>query len=148
MKIVSKSAKETQTAAAKLAKKILIKKRFADHAVAIALSGNLGAGKTTFVQGLAKALGIKRRVTSPTFILFRKHKLPKRRFYLYHFDLYRIRKIKELETIGFQKILTEPSNIVLIEWSEKVKRVLPRDTIWVELSYGRKETERIIAYRR
>lgn len=148
MKIVSKSVKETQAVAAKLAKKILIKKSFADHAIVIALSGNLGAGKTTFIQGFAKAFGVKCRVTSPTFILFRKHKLPKSRFHLYHFDLYRIRKIKELETIGFKKILAEPSNIVLIEWSEKVKRVLPRDTIWVEFNYGRKETERIITYRR
>jgi len=148
MKIVSKSVKETQAIAAKLAEKIFKKKRLVNHAVVVALSGNLGAGKTTFVQGFAKALGIKRRITSPTFILFRKHKLPMGGLYLYHFDLYRIRKIKELEIIGFKKILAEPSNIVLIEWSEKVKRVLPRDTIWVEFNYGRKETERIIAYRR
>lgn len=149
MKFFSKSAEKTRQIAAKLAKRILSGKRHKDHAIVVALSGDLGAGKTTFAQGFGKALKIKRRVVSPTFIIFRNYLLKSITFKsLYHFDLYRIQENKELSILGFQKILSEPSNIILIEWAEKVKKVLPKDAIRVEFSYGRKKTERIITYRR
>lgn len=93
----------------------------------IALEGELGAGKTTFVQGFAKGLGIKEKIISPTFVLIRQHKiLPAGRQVLYHIDLYRI---ENLNGLGLEEILKDPENIALIEWAEKIKDLLPKDTV-------------------
>lgn len=156
MKIISKSSKQTKQAAAKLAEKILRAKNHKSYARVVALIGDLGAGKTTFIQGFAKALGIKHRLISPTFIIFRSYKLKARAYRhldksykrLYHFDLYRIQKPKELSVLGFKEIISDSRNIVLIEWADRIKKVLPKDVFWLEFSHGRKETERIITYRR
>lgn len=111
----------------------------------VALKGNLGAGKTTFIQGFAKALGVRGRIMSPTFILFRRYALDGKKYdNLYHFDLYRIHSVKDVEALGLKKIITDPKNIVLIEWPEKIKKLLPKNTIWINFEYGQKETERII----
>lgn len=137
MKVFSKSPAETKKIAAQLAGRGRV----------FALVGDLGAGKTTFVQGFAKALGVKNRIVSPTFLIFRNYKLKSGKYKkFYHVDLYRIESEKELNVLGFKKILNDPKNILLIEWAEKIKKVLPKDTIWVNFTHGRKETERIIAY--
>lgn len=138
--MISRSAQETKKIADRLAKKILKKRPHRNHARVIALTGELGAGKTTFVQGFAKALGIKSRMVSPTFLIFRKYKN------FYHVDVYRIHLAKELTTLGFKKILANPQNILVIEWAEKIKKILPKDAIWVNFRHGRKENERLIAY--
>lgn len=140
--MISRSAQETKKIAAKIAKKIIASRSHKNHARVIALVGDLGAGKTTFVQGLAKALGIKNRIASPTFLIFRRYKN------FFHADVYRIKKSSELAELNFKKILSESENIVVIEWAEKIRKILPKDTIWVEFTHGRKETERTIAYRR
>ena len=143
--MISKSAKETQKIAAKLAQKVLKSKPHKKHARVIALVGDLGAGKTTFVQGFAKALGIKQRMVSPTFLIFRNYKIAKNNFqFLYHVDAYRINSVKELTALGFKKILSESKNIVLIEWAEKIKKVLPKGTIWISFGHGERENERTI----
>lgn len=164
-KIAAHSVRETKELAARLARKI-------SRANVVALTGELGAGKTTFVQGFARALGIRRRVISPTFLIFRKYHLPKSvsqrskvpstrsaswrigtgrskgQMYFFHVDLYRVNNPRELDVLKFKDILHSPFNIVLIEWAEKIKKILPKDTIWINFSYGRKENERFIAYRR
>ncbi|HEY4475366.1 MAG TPA: tRNA (adenosine(37)-N6)-threonylcarbamoyltransferase complex ATPase subunit type 1 TsaE, partial [Candidatus Paceibacterota bacterium] len=107
----------------------------------------LGAGKTTFIQGFIKALGIRTRVTSPTFLIFRSYPLTKNlggSRSVIHADLYRIQKFDELKTLGFKKILDNQKNIVLIEWAEKIKKHLPKKTLWIKLGYGLKENEREI----
>lgn len=150
----SKSVLQTKKIAADLAKKILRPTPYSLHAKVIALSGNLGAGKTTFAQGFAKGLGIKHRMVSPTFLIFRNYKLnvksKKRHGFenFYHVDLYRIHNEKELDVLNFKSILHSPFNLVLIEWAEKIKKLLPKDTIWVQFTHGRKQNERFIAYRR
>ena len=96
----------------------------------VALTGELGSGKTTFVQGFAKGLGIKERVISPTFVLIRQHKIPKTKKTLYHVDLYRLDKTN-FDNIGINEIITGPQNIVIIEWAEKVEGLLPKGTIWI-----------------
>lgn len=147
MKITLKTALATKKFAAQLAKKIL-ETGPDKHAKVLALTGNLGAGKTTFIQGFIKALGIRTRVTSPTFLIFRPYSLPKKshwfRFAI-HADLYRIRSFAELKSLGFKKILERPRNIVLIEWAEKIKKYLPRKTLWINLNPGQKENTREIA---
>ncbi len=150
MKFSTYRAAETKRLAAKLAKEILESGLHRKHARVVALVGDLGAGKTTFTQGFAKALGIRHRMVSPTFLIFRSYDIaPKNNFkWLYHMDAYRIDDPKELKPLGFKEAIADPANIFLIEWADKIRSALPKDTRWVELRHGRKETERVIAYRR
>lgn len=121
--IITHFEKETKDFARNFAKKI--------KGGIIILTGELGAGKTTFVQGFAKGLGIKDKIISPTFVLIRQHKI-KNKKNLYHIDLYRLEAIKELQSIGLKEICSNPNNIVLIEWGEKAKDILPKNTIWIK----------------
>jgi tRNA threonylcarbamoyladenosine biosynthesis protein TsaE len=118
------------------------------RALVIALQGDLGAGKTTFVQGFLKGLGIKKRATSPTFIIMRRYKIPRtlavRRSHLHHMDAYRLRKPEDVSSLGFKEILADRQNIILIEWPENIKGALPRRTRRIQFKYGKKENERII----
>ena len=107
-------------------------------ALVLALSGELGGGKTTFVQGFMTGAGIKKKITSPTFVLLKNYKL------IYHIDCYRLKKAKELLDLGLREILINPKNIVLIEWPGIIKKYLPKSAIWIKFKYGRKESERII----
>jgi tRNA threonylcarbamoyladenosine biosynthesis protein TsaE len=116
------------------------------HAKVIALVGNLGAGKTTFTQGFLKALGVKRRVISPTFLIIRPYKLKQKNFHLaFHIDCYRLNKPNELLVLGFKDLMNEPEHIVLIEWPELVKKYLPRDTLWIEIEHPKKGTARTVS---
>lgn len=118
---ITTSEIETRELARKLSKKV-------DGV--IALSGELGTGKTTFVQGFAKGLGIKEKIISPTFVLIRQHPVPHSKSILYHIDLYRIEK--NFNQIGLKEILKNPYNIVLIEWGEKLKN-LPKNTTKISI---------------
>lgn len=96
----------------------------------IALYGELGSGKTTFVQGLAKGLGIERRIISPTFIILRTYKIRVKNAiqnfkFFYHIDLYRIKNLRDIENLGIEEIMKSKKNIVVIEWAEKMKKMLP-----------------------
>lgn len=123
---ITQSNLETQKLAGKLAKNF--------KSGVIALSGDLGAGKTTFVQGFAKGLGIKDKIISPTFVLIRQHRQ------LYHVDLYRIDNFKEL---GLEELFSDKNNIVLIEWAEKIKNLLPKNTIWIHFKMLSENTREI-----
>lgn len=147
--MISKSKSQTQKLAEKLASSVrrqVSRKTFRtpnikhQTATVIALCGELGAGKTTFIQGFMKGLGIKQRITSPTFIIFRRHEISGTS--VYHFDLYRIKTAKEIISLGFKKILKDPNNIILIEWPESVKKLLPKNTIWVCLEHGKNINQR------
>ncbi len=101
----------------------------------LALVGNLGAGKTVFVKGLAKALGIEENVTSPTFVLMKiyqtNHQQIKR---LVHVDCYRLDKAEDLEEIGLSDYLHNSENIVVIEWADRIAS-LPKNTININIEY-------------
>ena len=113
----------------------------------ICLYGDLGAGKTTFVQGLAKGLKIKKRIISPTFVIIRLYELrpsPSPQFsplageevrYFYHVDLYRLRGEQDIEGTGLLEILNKKDSIVAIEWSEKMGSLLPEKKWEVRLEY-------------
>ena len=125
---LTQNSRATQKLAQDLIKKIL--KQNKRQARVIGLIGDLGSGKTTFCQGLAKGLGVKEKILSPTFVIFRKFKIQNSNFKIfYHFDCYRIEKPKEILKLGFKKIIAQPENIVVIEWAERIKKVLPRQTI-------------------
>lgn len=116
-----------------------------NQALVVGFTGNLGAGKTTFIQSLARGLGIKKRLTSPTFLIMRSYKIksgPYER--LFHVDAYRLRKPGELKFLGFDAVKNNPKNIVLVEWAEKIRGLLPKKSIWINLSHGRKPNERFL----
>jgi tRNA threonylcarbamoyladenosine biosynthesis protein TsaE len=141
----SASAVETKEFAAKFATKI-IKAPLGKHARVITLLGDLGAGKTTFIQGFAKALGIKNRLTSPTFVIMKRYPL-KGMVYnnLYHLDAYRVAHIKDLAPLQFDEILKNPANIVLIEWANNLKNARFKKPIRISFNHGKTEHERAIS---
>ena len=97
--------------------------------ICIALDGTLGAGKTHFSQGIAKGFGVTEEVTSPTFALMNTYDVDG--IYLYHFDLYRMDLVEELETIGFYEYTEETMSIV--EWASKFEDELPDTTVWITI---------------
>jgi tRNA threonylcarbamoyladenosine biosynthesis protein TsaE len=115
-------------------------------ATVVALQGDLGAGKTTFVQGFFKGLGLKKRAQSPTFIIMRRHALPAVKGFksVFHVDAYRLKNAEQMRALDFHKILHDPQNVILIEWPERMKRVLPAKTTWISFEHGEKENERKI----
>ncbi len=139
MILISNSPKETQKIAADLARKIIKTKRGA----IIALEGELGAGKTVFVKGFAKALGIKSKIKSPTFVLMKKYQVPRGTLNLFHLDCYRIRDHKDLKIPELKEILETSHNIVLIEWAERIKKILPQKRIKIHIDHINKNTRKI-----
>ena len=134
---ITNSAQETQNLAANLAKKL-------KGGDILALSGDLGGGKTTFVQGLAKGLKIKEKIQSPTFVLMKIYPIPKKKFSLCHIDLYRLKDEKDIESIGFQDYLRNNDYICVIEWAEKIEKILPKNTEWIEFEYVDEEKRRLV----
>ena len=104
----------------------------------IALFGDLGAGKTTFVRGLCKGLGIDSGVHSPTFAIVNEYS---GKFPVYHFDMYRITSEDDLYSTGFYDYLRQ--GVVIIEWSENIEDSIPADALRIELKYGEDENSRI-----
>lgn len=130
--MMSKTLQETETTARDFVAEILSSK-VGPNATVIALSGNLGSGKTTFTKFFARALGIApETVTSPTFVIQKSFDIDEgdargslfRR--LVHIDAYRLEKPEEIERLGWREILADPANIVLIEWPENIGNALPK----------------------
>jgi tRNA threonylcarbamoyl adenosine modification protein YjeE len=128
MKVISNNFSETKELGEKIASELFNCPNKEKTALIIGLKGDLGAGKTTFVQGFALGLGIKKRILSPTFIIFNKYKLKSNNFdNFYHFDCYRIENYEEMNSIEFEKIILNPKNMVIIEWPEKIKKIVPKN---------------------
>jgi len=109
----------------------------------ISLAGNLGGGKTTFVQGIAKGMGVKEDITSPTFVIYKRYK-GERGKTLYHFDTYRVEE-KDLLELGLEKIVKNKENVVVVEWGKKIKNALPKERMEIEFSFlGSRERELIV----
>lgn len=117
MVVVSKSEQETIELGSKIAKQL-------KPGDLVALSGDLGAGKTTLVKGIAKGLGVKdyKYVNSPSFVLVKEYK---GRIPLFHFDIYRLNNLKDIEGIGYEDYLGK-RGVVVIEWAKKMSRILPK----------------------
>ena len=112
----------------------------------LALYGDLGSGKTTFMQGLAKGLGVTRNINSPTFIIMRTYEVSSKDLglqNLYHVDLYRIESEKDVEGLGLVELLNDPQNIVAIEWPDKIKNILPENKISIYFTYVDEDKRKI-----
>ncbi|MBR5773755.1 MAG: tRNA (adenosine(37)-N6)-threonylcarbamoyltransferase complex ATPase subunit type 1 TsaE [Clostridia bacterium] len=106
----------------------------------VAFFGTLGMGKTAFTRGMARGLGIEESVSSPTYALVHEYE---GRINLYHFDMYRVDGWDDLYSTGFFEYL-EMGGVVAVEWSENIENALPDNTIYVTISVGENENERII----
>jgi len=147
--MISKNIKETDKIAQNFLKCLLIKKN--KNACVVGLSGDLGAGKTAFTQAVAKNLGIKKRVNSPTFVIMKRYELSKKKSYknfladktkpvpagenfynfsffeqFYHLDAYRLKNEKELIHLGWKDIISNPENLVFVEWPENIIKSMPK----------------------
>lgn len=123
MTIISNSESDTADIGRSLAKRLRA-------GAVVALYGDLGAGKTAFVRGLASGLGVKCRVTSPTFTIVNEYMgaLP-----LFHFDMYRLKSEDELFDIGWEDYL-QRDGVVAVEWSEKAENAFPAGTVRVRIT--------------
>ena len=126
------------TGATKRVEKDAVKSR---HAVVIELIGDVGAGKTTFVRGLAKGLGVKEPVTSPSFTISKSYALPGGGN-LVHYDFYRLSD-PGLMVEDFYENINNPKNVVVVEWGESVKDLLPKDHITVTIKYNDDNTREV-----
>ena len=131
---ITRSPEETEALGARLAGAL-------EPGAVVAFTGDLGAGKTAFVRGLARGLGIRDRVTSPTFTIVNEYeggRLP-----LFHFDLYRLGCADELFDIGWEDYLAR-GGVCAVEWSERMEELLEPGTIRVDLRRGEDEDRRVI----
>ncbi len=137
------SFRQTKKLANFLTRRFLRRRLKQKDTLVLALSGDLGSGKTTFIQGFIRGLGVRNKITSPTFVLVKNYKLKALNYkYVYHVDCYRIKSAGELLKLGLKEILKNPQNIVLIEWAERIRRVLPKNAIWLKFEHGQKINER------
>lgn len=127
LKFHTRSASETRRVGARLGELV-------QAGDLICLEGDLGAGKTCFVQGLGQGLGIRDAIHSPTFILANEHRggrLP-----LYHLDVYRVRSARETIGFGLDDYLSS-DGVLIIEWAEKIREALPLERLWISFAHLR-----------
>ncbi len=152
MKMVTRSTRDTARLARAIAEQL-------HGGETLALVGPLGSGKTTFVKALARALGVRKPVRSPTFVLMVPYacrpaveaKLLPRSLAsvdairtLVHADAYRVKNARDLEAIGIREYLGRPDTVTVIEWADRVRTLLPKNTLILRFVHGKTPTERII----
>jgi tRNA threonylcarbamoyladenosine biosynthesis protein TsaE len=149
MRFKTNNPEATRDIGKKMALNFLESEKNRKSALVINLRGDLGAGKTTFTQGFAQALGVENWIKSPTFVLMREYAIFSPQFiknsfrFLYHIDCYRIDEDSALLEIGIKEIMLDPGNIVLIEWGEKIKKLLPENTIKINLRHLQEDKREI-----
>jgi tRNA threonylcarbamoyladenosine biosynthesis protein TsaE len=150
--IFTENFQATQKLGQELAKKII-------PGEIICLSGELGSGKTTFVQGLLRGLKVKGPYTSPTFLIMKHYKKeisnPKSQIpnkskklkskiqNIYHVDAYRVNE-KDILNLGWEEIISQPDNLVIIEWAERIKKIIPASAKWINFSWEGEKKRKII----
>jgi len=138
IEIITKSSEETKKAGMALGQ-IVERVPLSNKTFIIALKGDLGSGKTTFIQGLALGLKVKENILSPTFVILKEFPInfsaqggPASGWKnLYHIDAYRLKNPEELLELGFKDLIRNPENLIVIEWADKIKKLLPRNIWWI-----------------
>lgn len=155
--IITRSAAETEAAGERLAARLT-------GGTVLCLSGDLGGGKTTFMKGLARACGVATPITSPTFLVEaiykgKRQKSSARPSYrglsprgsaepakgknVYHFDVYRVKDSAEILALGWEEVLADPGGLVVVEWAERIKDILPPRCLWVRFKFIDADTREI-----
>jgi tRNA threonylcarbamoyladenosine biosynthesis protein TsaE len=144
MEVYTKSPEETAHQAGQYLKGLAPKQ---GTATVVGLSGDLGSGKTTFTQALARHLGVQETVTSPTFVIEKIYQLPNGQPFkhLIHIDAYRLSDGRELLNLGWAEIVSDPGNLILVEWSERVQDILPENSLEIQFQFIDEQT-RLIKY--
>ncbi|MFP4343084.1 MAG: tRNA (adenosine(37)-N6)-threonylcarbamoyltransferase complex ATPase subunit type 1 TsaE [Anaerolineales bacterium] len=128
LEFISRSARQTARLGARLG--TLLK----DGDV-VALEGDLGTGKTVFAQGIGRGWGATTPLTSPTFILIRRHERPQGDLRLYHIDLYRLDAVEEIIDLGLEELLGESRAVSVVEWANRAPEIFPEEHLWVHLRW-------------
>jgi tRNA threonylcarbamoyladenosine biosynthesis protein TsaE len=136
--IITNSAKETKEFGKIKAKNIKGGEIFC-------LKGDLGAGKTTFSQGFLRGLEVKGAITSPTFVVMKQYDVKNKTLdikNIYHIDTYRVESVDVL-ALGWEEIIKDKKNVILVEWPEKIKDIIPAEAIWLEFELVDKDMRKI-----
>lgn len=146
--VLSKSEENTENLAKEIWQKYGVHR--GKRSIVFALQGEMGAGKTIFTKGLARAMGITELVTSPTFAIENEYLIPNTKHSLYHFDAWRIENSEELKILGFENLIKNKS-VITIEWAERVSDLIREFDdeaiiIWLNLRYCKGEKERLISW--
>lgn len=114
----------------------------------IAISGPLGSGKTSVAQGIAKGFGINSKINSPTFNIIKVYPVKKHKQIeeFVHIDAYRLKSDKELLFLGINEYFQADNNFIFIEWAEKIKDILPKNTKKIKINYFNNNKERVIYF--
>lgn len=141
MEITSKSLEETRRVAGQF---ITSLSKESDKATVVGFRGDLGSGKTTFIQSVGKILGVSDHMTSPTFVIQKNYPLSGQKFdRLIHIDAYRIENEGELLNLDWEEIISKPENLILVEWPERVQGILPDNTQYVSMEFIDETTRKI-----
>jgi len=144
LKYLTVNSSQTKKLGEALAKEVLRTKP-KKTALIIGLEGDLGSGKTTFLQGFAKGLGIREKILSPTFVIIKRFKIKDLRFKkFFHVDCYRIQKTKEILDLGFKEIISNPQNIIAIEWADRIRKILPKRALILQFEFINKSNRKIM----
>lgn len=142
---IIKNKKEMAEIARVFLTQIIKKHPKTGKALVVGMSGDLGTGKTTFVQSVAKHLEIKNKITSPTFVIMKKYKIKNLKGYkfLFHLDAYRLKNEKELLFLGWEDVVGNKEHLVFIEWPENVSKVIPKNSRHVYISHLKNEHRKL-----
>lgn len=141
---ISRSLEDTKKLAEVFAKDLLSRGK-REFATTVGLYGDLGSGKTTFTQAVAKTFGVEDAIQSPTFVIMKTYKLEHAVFdRLIHIDAYRLNSADEIRRLGFGEMTEDPGNLILIEWPERVAGAMPDDHIRLDFKFVDDSTREII----
>ena len=153
-KFITNNSKQTQELGKIFAQELLNESR--KNAKVICLSGELGAGKTTFTQGMLKGFQVEGPYTSPTFVIMKEHfpeirnlksiaQKNKSSQKIYHIDAYRI-TAEDILSLGWKEMISNPpagGNIIIVEWAERIKKIIPQDAVWIKFKWIDKDKREI-----
>ncbi|MCK9393699.1 MAG: tRNA (adenosine(37)-N6)-threonylcarbamoyltransferase complex ATPase subunit type 1 TsaE [Candidatus Paceibacterota bacterium] len=139
--------KETEELGVKMAQEFSCGET-SESALVITLEGELGAGKTTFLKGFARGLGVKQNIQSPTFIIMNRYSLKGKKYKnFFHLDCYRIENEKEMDCLEFENIKNNKENIICIEWGSKIEKILPKKKINIVFEVISEEKRKIKVFK-